>query len=86
MARMFAMFGFSTVQDTGAHYPSAILDGYVVGQYLRHCVPVASREVRLEALVHLACRIFQPRCQRVELIESRERGVEVDLVEHLASD
>ena len=33
----------------------------VVGQHLRHGVPVAGREVRLQALVHLACRVFQPR-------------------------
>ena len=52
---------------------------------LRHRVPVAGREVRQEALVHLACRVFQPRRRPAELIEPRERGVEVCLVEDFAA-
>ena len=57
--------GISTVSDPGVHDPTAIVDGNVVGQYLRHGVPVAGREVRPEALVHLACRVFQPRRRRL---------------------
>ena len=38
-----------------------------------------------EALGHLACRVFQPRCRPAELIEPRDRGVEVCLVEDLAA-
>ena len=48
---MSAIFGIATVSDSGAHHPTAIVDGEVVGQYLRHCVPVAGREVGQEALV-----------------------------------
>ena len=73
--------GISTVSDPGVHDPTAIVSGKVVGQHLRHRVPVAGREVRQEALDHLACRVFQPRRRPAELIEPRERGVEVCLVE-----
>ena len=39
-----------------------------------------------EALVHLACRVFQsPPRLRVKLLEAGERGVEVGLVEELAA-
>ena len=41
--------------------------------------------MRLEPFVHLACRVFQPRRLRVQLVEPRERGVEVCLVEYLAA-
>ena len=74
-------FDISTVSDPGVHDPTAIVDGKVVGQHLRHRVPVAGREVRLEALVYLACGVFQPRRWSAEFVESRERGVEVGLVE-----
>ncbi len=77
--------GIPTVSDPGVHDPTAIVGGNVVGQHLRHGVPVAGREVRPEALGHLACRVFQPRCRSAEFIESRERGVEVCLVEQLRS-
>ena len=40
--------GISTVSDSGAHHPTAIVAGNVVGQYLRHGGPVAGREVRQE--------------------------------------
>ena len=48
-------------------------------------VPVAGREVRMEALVHLGCRVFQPRCRPAEFLEPRERGLEIGLVENLAA-
>ena len=32
-----------------------------------------------------ACRVFQPRCRPAELVEPRERGVEVCLVEEFAA-
>ena len=77
--------GVSTMSDSGAHHPTAIVAGKVVGQDLGHGVPVACREVRQEVLVHLACRVFQPRCRPAELLEPRERGVEVCLVEYFAA-
>ena len=49
---------------------------------LRHGVPVAGREVRPEAFDHSARRVFQPRRRPAELVEARERGVEVGLVEY----
>ena len=58
---------------------------HVVGQHLGHGVPVAGREARLEALVHSACRVLQPRRRRLELVESGECGVEVGLVENFAA-
>ena len=78
-------FGVPTTSDPGVHDPTAIVDGYVVGQHLGHRVPVAGREVRLEALVHSACRVFQLRRRPAEFVEPRERGVEVCLVEELAA-
>ena len=77
--------GISTVSDPRVHDSAAIVTEKVVGQHLAHRVPVAGREVLLEALGHLACRVFQPRCRPAELIEPRERGVEVCLVEDLAA-
>ena len=78
-------FDISTVSDPDVHDPTAIVDGEVVGQYLRHRVPVAGREVRLEAVVYSACRVFQLRRRTAEFVEPRERGVEVCLVEELAA-
>ena len=75
----------STVSDPGAHDATAIVGETVVGQHLRHRVPVAGREVREEAFVHLACRVFQSRRLRLQFVEARERGVEVCLVEDLDS-
>ena len=76
--------GISTVSDARADHPTTIIAGEVVGQYLRHRIPVAGREIRLVALAHLACRVFQP-WRRAEFVEPRERGVEVCLVEELAA-
>ena len=40
--------GIPTVSDPGVHDPTAIVRGSVVGQHLRHRVPVAGREVRVK--------------------------------------
>ena len=85
MARMFAISASRPRRIPRAHDPTAIVDADVVGQYLRHGVPVAGREVRVEAFVHSACRVFQSPCRPAELVEPRERGVEVCLVEDLAA-
>ena len=74
-------FGVPTMSDPCVHDSTAILDAYVLGQHLGHRVPVAVRERRPVALAHLACRVFQPRSRTAELVEPRERGVEVCLVE-----
>ena len=78
-------FGIPTASDARVHDPTAIIGDNVVGQYLGQRVPVAGREVRPEALGHLACRVFQPRRRPTELVEPRKRGVDVCLVEHLAA-
>ena len=85
VARMFAISTSATVSDPDVHDPTAIVDGKVVGQYLRHRVPVAGREVSHEAVVYLACGVLQPWRRAAEFVEPRERGVEVCLVEHLAA-
>ncbi len=77
--------GIPTVSDAGVHHPTTIVDENVVGQCLRHGVPVAGREARIEALDHPACRVFQPRRRPMELVEPCERGVDVCLVEKLAA-
>ena len=50
IARMSCDLGISTVPDPGVHDLTAIVHANVVGQYLRHGVPVAGREVGQEAL------------------------------------
>ena len=69
--------GISAVSDAGAHHPTAIVTENVVGQYLRYGVPVAGCKAGREALVNLACRVFQLRRRTAELVEFRERGVDV---------
>ena len=57
--------GISTVSDSRVYDSTAIVTGKVVGQRLRHRVPVAGGEVLLVALGYSACRVFQPRRVRV---------------------
>ena len=83
MARMFAISASRPCRTPAFTTRRRSSFVNVVGQYLGHGVPVAGREVRQEALGHSACRVFQPRCRTAELVESRERGVEVCLVEYL---
>ncbi len=85
IARMSAICGIPTVSDTRVHHSTTIVQGNVIGQHLRHGVPVAGREARLEALDHSACRVFQPRRRPAELVEPGERSVEVCLVEDFAA-
>ena len=47
---MHADFGISTMQVPDVHDSTAIFNGEVVGQHLRHRVPVAGREARQKAL------------------------------------
>ena len=56
---------FATVSRPDVHNPTTIVRETVVGQHLRHGVPVAGREVRQEALEHSACRVLQPRRRRL---------------------
>ena len=53
--------GIPAVSDTRAHHRTAILRGRVIGQHLRHRVPVAGREERLEPLARSACCVLQSR-------------------------
>ena len=68
-----------------AHHPSTIVGGNVSGQCFGHGGPVAGREARIQALVHLGCRVFQPRCRPAEFVEAGERGVEIGFVENLVA-
>ncbi len=77
--------GISTMQDPGVHYPPAIVDRDVLGRYLSHGVPLAGSNVRVKALEYTRCGVFQPRRRSAELVEPRDRGVEVSLVEYLAA-
>ena len=84
-ARKLAISASRPSHDPGVHDVTAVIRGNVIGQYLGHGVPVAGREVGPEALLHLACRVFQSRRLRLQFIEAGERGVEVCLVEEFAA-
>ena len=73
--------GIRAAADSGAGDPPPIVAVMIVGQNRSGSVPVARVDVRNEARVGSACRVFQPRCRSAELIEPRDRGVEVCLVE-----
>ncbi|MCV7332019.1 hypothetical protein H7J81_18115 [Mycobacterium cookii] len=77
--------GISTVSGACVYNSPAIIDSNVFGQYLRERIPVAGCEVRQVALDRLACCAFQPRCRRAQLVERRDRGVEVSLVEQFGA-
>ena len=71
----------STVSDSGAHHPPAIVTGKVMGQDFRHGVPITCRVVHQVALTHLARSVLEP-CRPAELFEPRDRAVRVCVVEH----
>ena len=82
---MHAEFGISTLQVPHIHDSTPIFNGKVVGQHLGHSSQSLGGEARLKALIHSACRVFQPRRRRLQFFEPRERGVEVCLVEYLGA-
>ena len=84
-ARMFCDLGIPTVSDAGVHHPTAIVDADVVGQHLRHASQSRAAKYAWKRSYYSACRVLQPRRRPTELVESRERGVEVCLVEYLAA-
>ena len=71
------------MSDPCVHDPTAIVDEDVVGQYLRQRSQSRAAKCARVALGHLACRVFQPRRLRAQLLEPRERGVEVVLFVNL---
>ncbi len=73
------------MQDPGVHYPPAIVDRDVVGRYLSHGVPLAGSNVRVKAFEYTRCGVLQTPRRSAELLEPRDRGVEVRLVEYLAA-
>ena len=77
--------GVSTVSDSRVHDPTAIVDGQCPRPVAPPWRPSRGPRSTPESLVHSACRVFQPRCRRLQFLEPRERGVEVCLVEHLAA-
>ena len=79
------MHGIAALSESRTHHPSAIVGGNVVCQCFSDGAPIASREVRREALGNLACRVLQPLRRPAELFELCKRGVEVCLVEDFAA-
>ena len=75
--------GITTAAGTGAGYTPPVIAVEVVGQNRSHRAPIARIEARHVARVGSACRVFQPRCRPAELIESRERRVDVFPFEEL---
>ena len=73
------------MSDAGIHDSTTIIVDHVRSYRFGHAGPVVGGEACPHALVGLACRVFQPRRRRTELVESRERGVEVDLFEDFAA-
>ena len=73
------------MSDSPTYDATAIVVGKVVGQDLRHGVPVARREMRNVARGRLACRVFQPRCRLAELLEACECRVQVPIVEYFCA-
>src|ERR1700722_18365893 len=77
--------GISTMQDPGVYYPPAIVDTDVLGRYVSPGLPLTASNVRVKALEYARCGVLQTRCRLAELIEPRERGIEVCLVEDFAT-
>ena len=73
------------MSDFRAHQSTAVVAENVVSQFFGHGVPVACREVCLDALVGLDRSVFELGCRPAELVEPRERGVKVALIEDLAA-
>ena len=76
--------GLPSATDAGIHDASAVLSGVSAARISAIAVPSRAAK-HVEALVHSACRVFQPRRRPAELVEFRERGVDVGLVEQLAA-
>jgi len=87
--RDFGDHGIAALSTSRAHHPPTIVHGNVGGQCFSHGIPVAGREVRLEALGYLAGRVLQSPRWRAFILEScmhgiefGDRGIEVFGVEH----
>ena len=81
IARMLSISALRPRRIAGVHRPSTIVIGNVVGHDLGNGIPVAGREGCLEAFDYSGRCVFQPRRRPTEFIESRERRVEVLLIE-----
>ena len=71
----------SSVQNPAANDRTAIISDYVIGRNLSDCSPVAYREVGLEALDQLACRVPQLPCRSVKFVKAGKGFVDVGLIE-----
>ncbi len=69
--------GSATAQDIGVDNPTAIVCAAVIGDYLGHRSPLVVREVLPKTLGHLARRVFQSPCLRLQFLKSGERRIEV---------
>ena len=53
--------GIPARSEARVYHSTAIVAGDVTGQNLGHRGPIAFREARIQAFVHLRRRVFQPR-------------------------
>ncbi|HEX3286212.1 MAG TPA: hypothetical protein VHT50_16585 [Mycobacterium sp.] len=75
----------SALLDACVHYSTVIDRADVVCDTIGDRIPVSGCEVIPEAFVDLDCGAVEPLCPRAQLVESRECGIEVCLVEKLAA-
>lgn len=73
--------GIATIPETDIHHSTSIIDETVRGQDLGYRRPIVGARAVKEPVFCAACRVLQPPRLAVQLIEPRERGVEVGLVE-----
>src|SRR5882757_7534024 len=70
----------ATVPEPDAHHAIAIVDATVDCEDLGHRRPIARSEVREEAVICPACRVFEPWRLWLQFLKAGEGGVEVLLV------
>lgn len=75
----------SALPHPGIHGPAAIVVVVAIGEQVRYSVPVMGRKVRQETLAELAGCVFEPRCRTTEVVEPRQRGIEIGLVKNFVS-
>jgi hypothetical protein len=59
------------------HHPPTIVAANVIGQDVRHGVPVAGRKARQESFIRTASSVFEPPRLRARLLEVGKGGVDV---------
>ena len=70
-------FDISTMSNPGVHDTTTIVRANTFGEQLWPCLPDRRLHSDPKSVVDSACRVFQPRRWTTELVEFRERGLEV---------